>query len=114
MRPQLPEHNSEKIEPAFTHFIGIQWKRCELLYEHWQETGEYMDQLDFDSSIEIFWYGMKAWSKVHVACTGAHHMSLLLSSEMQRVKRYIKSRTGYNPISKEPEDHRLHLTMSKY
>ena len=110
----LPDHNSEPFEPAAAHFVGVQWKRCELLYDRWQKTEDYWDQLKFDSAIEYFWYGMNALTQLSIAASGATHFSVSLGNEMQKVNKYIKERTGYSPIGNRPEDHRLALTMSRY
>lgn len=108
----LPVHRSEKIEPAAAHFLGVQWKRCELLYKKWCDSGEYMDELAFDTAIERLWYGMDAFQRLQVACTGTAHMSVALGNEMINISRYIEERTGYSPILKEPKDHPLHITFS--
>ena len=115
----LPTHNSEPFEPAATHFVGVQFSRCEALYKHWKESTDesfdtYIKQLKFESAIEYFWYGMNALTQLSIASTGATHFSVALSNEMHRVNKYIEDRTGYSPIGNRPDDHRLAPTMSRY
>jgi len=114
-RIPLPVHNSEALEPAAAHFVGVQWKRCELLYEHWQKTDDYMDQLSFESAIESLWYGMNALQQLMIAtCGSTAHFCMSLGNEMQTINKYILERTGYSPIGNRPDDHRLAVTMSNY
>jgi len=111
---KLPEHNSEPLEVAATHFIGVQWKRCELTKKTFTETDDYMDQLKWDTEIEKLWYGMNALQKLMVGTTGRMHFCIALGNEMQKIANYIEMTTGYNPIAGRPEEHRHHLCLKEY
>ena len=112
---ELPVHNSEALEPAAAHFIGVQVARCEALYNIWKESDDdYFKWLKFESAIVSLWYGVEALTKLMIASTGATHFSVAIGNESRRINKYIKERTGYSPIGNSPEDHRLAATMSSY
>ena len=110
----LPEHRSEPLEVSAAHFIGVQWKRCELTKAKFDESDDYMDQLKWDHEIASLWYGIQALKQVNIAATGTSHFSVALSNETRHIDQYIEDTTGYCPILKTPVDHRHYLCLSEY
>jgi hypothetical protein len=87
--PRELQIHSEALEPTFAHLIGkwyaqTQWNK----QTYGPHSAAYVD------SMQNWWWGMRALSRVMIACPGATHACVALSNEMQMVKGIIERELG--------------------
>jgi hypothetical protein len=83
--PEELKFHSEPLEPTFTHLIGKWFAQSQYMKETYgAHSAAYVD------SLQNWWWGMRALSRVLIACQGATHCQVAHSNEMQAVKRVIE------------------------
>lgn len=84
----LPEElrvQSEALEPTFCHLIGKWFAQSQYMKETYgPHSAAYVD------SLQNWWWGMRALSRVMIACPNACHAQVALSNEMQAIKQAIE------------------------
>ena len=100
--------NSEIIEPAMGHIIGVHYKRVkEILtasdeelfapYDH-EPYADYRKGLILKACSD-WWWTMETMRKLSIQTPGAVHFSLAIGNEYILVAKYIKSLTGIDPMN---------------
>ncbi len=83
--PKELQISSESLEPTFVHLIGKWYAQSEYMKTTYgSHSAAYVDAL------QNWWWGMESLSKLLIACQGAIHAHVVLSNEMQAVKRMIE------------------------
>lgn len=100
-------YNSEKIEPAVTHLMGVSGMKLLEARDNWLSHGDedYILWYCFANQIQAHWYMVHdalGCLAAAVAGGGSTHFTIAMSNETQRTARFIKELCGVCPIL-EPE-----------
>jgi len=100
MSNEPPVLVSEKLEPAFAHFIGVRHAR----YRYYKDKG---DLGKAEDELHSWWYGMRAMFSFSSSLggTGCVHFNVSSGNEYRRVAQFIETQIGYDPLMDHPEDH---------
>lgn len=83
--PKELQFYSEALEPTFAHLIGKWYAQSQWMKKTYgPHSAAYVD------SMQSWWWGMRAISRLLIACPGAIHASVALSNHMQDIKRMIE------------------------
>jgi hypothetical protein len=103
--------NSERIEPAAAHCLGVWFHNCEIakalkdkIKKKCEEENrdmtfqEMLDSEQFFRECTNMWYGVKALNRLSIATRGAVHFGVAISNEQRKMASYIKDHLGFCPI----------------
>lgn len=83
--PEDLKFRSENLEPFFVHTIGKWFAQSQYMKKTYgPHSAAYVD------SLENWWWGMRALSRIMIACPDATHCQVAHSNEMQLVKSAIE------------------------
>jgi hypothetical protein len=96
-------YNSEKIEPAVCHLIGVAGMKLFEARDNWLKHGDedYILWYCFANEIQHYWYMIDTALgslSAAVAGGGADHFTMARSNEAQRSARLIEHLCGVCPI----------------
>lgn len=108
---ELTKIPSEMLEPFARQIISRWWDRCQTALEvkttidkkvkdeeREHTFHEHLDCEKFYKECSNMWWGLKALSKIGIACPDAVHFNIALSNEMSNISNYIKKHLGFDPI----------------
>ena len=103
MRDSKYIYDSEKIEPAITHLLGVSGMKVIEARDNWLERGDedYILWYCFANQIQAHWYMVnEAIGSLcaAVAGGGASHFNVAVQNETQRTACFIKDLCGVCPI----------------
>jgi hypothetical protein len=83
--PKDLQFTSEALEPAFTHMIGKWYAQSQ-----WMKKTYGLHSAAYVDSMQNWWWGMRAMSRLMIACPDATHAAVALSNHMQDIKKMIE------------------------